>query len=197
MESALNASMERRAMLGIQQTRQRDLRILGTNLERLMVKLAADVEAIAEEVDGRQQHTVQELAVFVDGMYDTKLAVLKAFSEWLKLGGDTVDPAVGGTVSKLELAVTRLSDRLEDRIRSEPLNNDDSQTKTAAKAQTVQTEVGKGAGKRVGPRTLSKVVRPKTRRDKVVRTEEETQVNTSDYFKRLVAAAPESVGREG
>ena len=198
MESALNASIERRAALGSQQTHQRDVKILGTNLERLIVKLTADIEAIAEEADGRE-HTVQEYVVFVDNIYDTKLAMLKAFSEWLKLSGNEADPSVGVTVTNLELMATRLSDRLEAKIKSIPVTKSVNQSEVTAKVLTGRTGSKKGGRMEAEPKTISVVVRPKSQPKKIVGMNEsliEHQVDSSGYAKKLTTVAPQGIGRK-
>ena len=190
---------------------------LGKDLERLMARLTASVEEVAREVEEAEKHSLHELTEFVDNLAETKLTLLKAFSEWSRLSGQGADPSVGSQVASLEITANELINRLRaemegvgskvgpeisDKAKSINKEKNDSKVVRKTVSQVVRskttTRQKTGVGEKSPAQTESIVRPPITNESSFIRiyppAPEESVVSPS-YAQRLAAAPSKSVNR--
>ena len=115
MRAALNASMDRQKVLQDQMTPKQRVLELGRKMEKLMVELTARMESLQKELDDKE-HSLYDLAGFINQLHDTKMVLLKVFAEWHKLQGPRADPAVATSIANLELCANKLINDIKIRM---------------------------------------------------------------------------------
>ena len=115
LEAALNASLERQRALVVEPTPKQIQKKWGSNLERVMVSLTAEVERIGKEME-RGDHTVAECKAYIDIIHGEKMTLGKIFAQWQRAGGVGADTGVEKTVEAIEQAAENLIKNIRDTL---------------------------------------------------------------------------------